>query len=135
MTVVGNLTMNTKNKDSRAIAYYDDSCNLCNFSKDFFEKRDKTGLIKFKPLSEADPASMPEKMRQADSIILMLNDQYYIKSTAVLRLIRFLPRWKLLYFLIIIPVPVRDLVYDFIARIRYRIWGRNESCDIGTKEP
>lgn len=121
-------------KDKYAIVYYDNTCNLCNFSKDFFEKRDKTGLIKFKPLSEADTSLMPGKIRWVDSIILSQEGRYFIKSTAVLRLIRFLPGWKLLYFLIIVPRPLRDIVYDIIARIRYRIWGRNMSCDIGTKE-
>jgi predicted DCC family thiol-disulfide oxidoreductase YuxK len=117
-----------------SVVLYDDSCNLCNFSKDFFIKRDKTGLIKFKPLSEADTSSMPEKIRMVDSILLMQEGQYHIKSTAVLKLLRFLPRWKILYFLIIVPKPIRDVFYDLIAKIRYRIWGRNASCDMRIKD-
>jgi len=121
-------------KSNYAIVLYDDSCNLCNFSKDFFTKRDRSGLIEFRPLSNADTSSLPEKIRYADSIILMESGQYYIKSTAVLKLLRFLPRWKILYFLIIVPKPLRDIFYDIIAKVRYRIWGRNASCDLRNKD-
>ncbi len=63
------------------------------------------------------------------SIILLAGNRYYTKSTAVLKIAQKLGgRWALLYPFILIPGPLRDLVYDLVAKNRYRWFGRSETC-------
>ncbi len=73
--------------------------------------------------------------KKTDSIILFIPDnQYYIKSSAVLKILdSFGEIWKLSQVFWFIPKPIRDYIYDFIAKNRYKWFGKNESCEIGTK--
>ena len=59
----------------------------------------------------------------------------YTRSTAALRIARRLRfPWPLLYAFIIVPRPLRDLIYDFIARHRYRWFGKRDACMMPTPE-
>jgi len=70
-----------------------------------------------------------------DSIILLENDQYYDKSTAIFRILKELGGfWGTLYYLINIPRPIRDFLYDLVAHHRYRIFGRYERCPVPNPE-
>jgi len=63
------------------------------------------------------------------SLILIKNGRIYYKSEAALRIARQLHGlWPLFYGLILIPGVIRDLVYDFMARNRYRLYGKREEC-------
>ena len=65
-----------------------------------------------------------------DSVILVENDNLSIKSTAALKILRQLPGlWKLAYGLILVPESWRNWVYDFIAKKRYKWFGKT-TCDI-----
>jgi len=64
-----------------------------------------------------------------DSIIYLKDDKYFIKSTAVLNILKDLGGfWKTIYAFIIIPKFIRDFVYDMVAKSRYRVFGKRESC-------
>jgi predicted DCC family thiol-disulfide oxidoreductase YuxK len=64
-----------------------------------------------------------------DSIVLFEHDKFYFKSTAALRIARKLSgAWPILYIFMLIPSPVRDWVYNIIAKNRYRWFGRMETC-------
>lgn len=63
------------------------------------------------------------------SIVFIQNGRMLIRSSAVLRVFRYMDGlWPLLSILLIVPVPVRDFIYDIIARNRYRWFGKCESC-------
>ena len=69
------------------------------------------------------------------SFFLVENGKIYDRSTAALKVLRKLNGlWKLLYAFIIIPKFIRDAVYDFIAKNRYRWFGRKDECMIPTAE-
>jgi predicted DCC family thiol-disulfide oxidoreductase YuxK len=64
-----------------------------------------------------------------DSIVFIQEGSYYQKSSAVLHLFKVLGRgWSLLYGLIIIPAFIRNFIYDIIAKYRYRIFGKSDTC-------
>lgn len=70
-------------------------------------------------------------MKGADSIVLIMDDHIYLRSTAALRIAKHLSGlWPLLYVLIIIPAGVRDGFYNLIARNRYKWFGKQEQCMI-----
>ena len=70
-----------------------------------------------------------------DTFVYIRGDQYFVRSAAVLNVIReFGGLWKLGYVFIIIPRFLRDAVYNLVARTRYRIFGRRETCMVPTPE-
>jgi predicted DCC family thiol-disulfide oxidoreductase YuxK len=70
-----------------------------------------------------------------DSIILVDADRVFVRSDAALRILRRLRfPWPMFYGLMIVPRPIRDRVYDFIAAHRYRWFGRRERCMVPTAD-
>lgn len=66
------------------------------------------------------------------SVVLVENDRSYIKSEAVLKIMEYidLPFPQLAFLLQLMPLFVRDFVYDNVANNRYTVFGRSESCEI-----
>lgn len=117
----------TEKKDKQVI-YFDDECNLCHFSKDFYLKRIKFDATDFVPAGDSNnlPETIPPEYKSSDGVILFQNGRFYYKSDAVLKLIKQLPGWKFLYYLIYIPKPFRDFIYDLFAKYRYHIFGKRQ---------
>jgi len=122
-----------------SIIFFDGVCNLCTGSVKFVIKRDKKDVFRFAPL-QSDVARQylaPADTLEAtpSSIILVENGKVYRRSTAALRIAGHLGGgWKLLYGFLIVPAFIRNFVYDQIARRRYNIWGKEESCMVPTAE-
>jgi predicted DCC family thiol-disulfide oxidoreductase YuxK len=118
--------------------FYDGHCGLCHGAVKFVLKRDRSGrAFRFAPLQGPTfEARVPAERRASlpDSIIVMTNDEaLLVRSDAVLHILRHLGGgWKALAGALgVIPRAVRDAAYDFIARIRYRIFGKREDlCPI-----
>jgi predicted DCC family thiol-disulfide oxidoreductase YuxK len=115
------------------IILFDGVCNLCNSSVQFILKRDRRGKFRFASLQ--GPAGQALLQRSGlpanhlDSFVLVENNKVYTRSSGALRVLWLLGgAWSLLYSLMIIPRPVRDGVYDWVARHRYRWFGKEESC-------
>ncbi len=69
------------------------------------------------------------------SIILIEENTCFTESTAVLRIAKKLPRpWPMLYIFIIIPPFIRDRIYTFVARNRYKWFGKSEKCRVATPD-
>ena len=121
------------------LVLYDGVCNLCAASIQFIIRHDRSGAFRFasiqSPLGQElyrkhglDPAVLP-------SVMMITGGRALLRSDAALEvLIRCGGIWKLAAALKWIPRALRDPVYDFIARNRYRWFGRNESCLIPTPE-
>lgn len=121
------------------IILFDGVCNLCNSSVNFIIDRDKNNVFKFAALqSDAGKqflAKFKMNEKEYDSVVLIDNENCYTKSTAALRIAReFPPLWNFLYVFIIIPPFIRNIFYDLIARNRYRLFGKKDSCRIPTPE-
>ena len=122
-----------------AIILFDGVCNLCNGSVRFVIRRDPNRYFKFASLqSEAASRVLAETNHATpgpDSIVLVEADRVWVKSTAILRIARQLRfPWPVSYAFVAIPRPIRDWVYDFVARHRYRWFGRKDVCMVPTPE-
>lgn len=131
--------MSQKSEEHNAIILFDGVCNFCNSSVNFIINHDKQGYFKFAPIQSEKGKALCEKLaidlQSVDSIILIENDQFKIKSSAILRITKKLNRgYPLLFGFIIIPLFFRDAIYDLIARNRYNWFGRKDSCMVPTSE-
>jgi predicted DCC family thiol-disulfide oxidoreductase YuxK len=121
------------------IVLFDGVCNLCNGAILFIIKRDKKDRFRFAPLESDIGKKLLDQHgidpNKIDSIVLISGDTAFAKAGAALRISRHLSGlWPLLYSLIIIPKFIANIVYDFIARNRYKWFGKKESCMIPTPE-
>lgn len=121
------------------ILLFDGVCNLCNNTVNFVIDHDPNEHFKFAALqSEFGQKKLKELNLNAndfDSIVLLSNDQIYIKSTAALKTAKKLTGgWPMLYAFIIIPPFIRHTFYNLIAKNRYKIWGKTEQCRVPTPE-
>ena len=119
--------------------YFDGVCVLCNGLVDFVIPRDRHRRFRYATLqSEGGQRVMRRLGLPADDLqtfILQEDGKGYVKSTAALRVCRSLSGpWPLLYLLIAVPKPLRDAVYGWVGRRRYRWFGRNESCRVPSEE-
>ena len=126
-------------RSEHPIVLFDGVCNFCNSTVNFIIKRDKNSTFHFAHLQSEITKSLLEKYqldgKGIDSIIYIENDKVYIKSTAVLMILRYLKMpYPLLYALIIIPPFIRNAAYDFIAKNRYRWFGKHDNCIVPTDE-
>lgn len=118
---------------------FDGLCNLCNGSVNFILKRDKVGKFKFASLQSEIGKELSNKYgidtNIIDSIILIKNDKVFIKSAAVMEILKDLPiGWRVFRIGIILPTVIRDYLYDFVAKHRYRIFGKKDECSIPSKD-
>jgi predicted DCC family thiol-disulfide oxidoreductase YuxK len=119
--------------NSQAVILFDGVCNFCNSVVAFVIRHDHEGYFKFAPLqSEAARrlvSGFKFQVSNFDSIALVENNSVVFKSTAALRIARKLGAlWPLLYAFIIVPRPLRDAAYSWIARNRYRWFGKRDAC-------
>ncbi|WP_312096453.1 thiol-disulfide oxidoreductase DCC family protein [Niallia sp.] len=119
------------------IILFDGVCNLCNSSVQFIIKRDPKKQFFFASLQSEVGKSLLEKhhLSDVDSVVLIKKNKRYIESDAALEICRYLSNgWKLLTILKIIPSFLRDPLYRYIARNRYKWFGKRESCMLPTEE-
>lgn len=130
------MEMNENNK----IILFDGVCNLCNSSVQYVIKRDKSHTYRFAALqSEIGKKLVDERgidTSQIDSIILIEPGvAYYTKSTAALKIAQsFGGVWQLTSVFEWIPEKIRDWVYDYIAKNRYKWYGKKEVCMVPSPE-
>lgn len=119
------------------ILFFDGVCNLCNSSVQFVVKRlRKESPLKIAPLQgNTALQTLPKNQQWPDSLILMRNGQFFVESDAALELAKELKgAWKLLWLLKIFPRAIRNLVYRWVAKNRYRWFGKQEHCMLPTPE-
>ena len=129
--------MNTESKHK--VILFDGVCNLCNSFVNFVIRNDKKEVFKFAPIQSDFGKIALKKHRinskDTDSIILIDNDNYYIKSSAALYIAKNLSgAYPLLFCFMLVPKFMRNWVYDFVAKNRYKWYGKKESCMIPTPE-
>jgi predicted DCC family thiol-disulfide oxidoreductase YuxK len=118
--------------------FYDGHCGLCHRAVKFVLKYDRTGrAFRFAPLQgETFSALVPEAERAAlpDSVIVRTADgALLVRTAAFIHILRRLGGgWRALAAILdVVPRGLRDAAYDFVARVRYRIFGRRDDvCPI-----
>ncbi|EMS32211.1 YuxK protein [Mariniradius saccharolyticus AK6] len=121
------------------VILFDGVCNLCNHAVDFVIQRDKKDRFKFASLQEPFLEGFLKRYHipnaYLDSIVFVYRDKVYVKSRAALEIARLMGGfWSLLYVLVLVPSFLRDPVYDWIAKNRYRWYGKRSSCRVPTPQ-
>ncbi|KIY23394.1 MULTISPECIES: thiol-disulfide oxidoreductase DCC family protein [Mesobacillus] len=114
------------------VILFDGVCNFCDASVQFILKRDKKERFFFASLQSDAGQKLLKKYHvpeDVDSMIVIEDGRVFYKSEAALRISRQLKSpWWLLYGFILIPAPIRNIGYDFIAKNRLKWFGQKERC-------
>ena len=119
----------------KRIVFFDGVCKLCHGVVDWFMPLFTTGEIYFAPLqgTTAQKNLSPQDL-SLDGVIYLRDGQIYKKSQAIIWIIKdskSILRKPIIMFHLF-PTPVLDFFYDFIARTRYQIFGKTDTCRIPT---
>ncbi len=124
---------------TQPILLFDGYCNLCANSVQFVLKHEKNHSLLFSSL-QADKGKElllqhSLKPEYIDSLVFIQNHKVYLKSTAALKLCLHLKGlYPLLYAFIIVPAFIRNWFYEYIAKNRYKWYGKKDSCMMPDKE-
>lgn len=122
------------------VLLFDGVCNLCNAAVRFVIDNDRTGRIMFASLQSDVARALVEPSGSAGpgdpgTFVFVEDGHRYERSTAALKVARHLRgMWPMLGVLEVVPVSLRDAVYDFVAARRYRWFGRADACRVPTPE-
>ena len=121
--------------EKKGIISYDGVCNLCNYAMRFIIKNGGARHYQFTSLQSdlgkqtIDAYGISEKAMS--TVILFENEKIYLRSTAILRIIRKLKGpVKMLYVFILIPPFIRNFLYNVIATNRYKWFGKTTECGV-----
>jgi len=126
------------------LVLFDGVCNLCAGLVRFLLRRDRRRRLRFAALQSAAGQALLGRHGWAgiaraggtlETFVVIEAGRARVRSAAALHLARRLPwPWPLLAVLVLLPRPIRDALYAFVARHRYRWFGRAESCMVPTPE-
>ena len=121
------------------ILLFDGHCNFCNAWVRLIVRRDTAKNILFAPLQSSVGRKMLVEhkidVNYTESLVFFEEERYSVSSTAALRIYSYLDGWERhLQLLSVVPSPIRDCIYHFIAKYRYKWFGRSEQCMIPSQE-
>lgn len=127
--------MTTRPLEDKVIIYFDGVCNLCNHIVDFFIRRDKHDRFLFCSLqSDQAHARLPSHCfgsTDLNSVVVEYQGQYWSKSRAVIKAMQTLGGgYRLFSLALLLPKKLTDVIYDIIAKNRYKWFGKRETCRI-----
>lgn len=126
-------------KDKKIILF-DGVCNLCNASVQFVIRRDRKDIFRFVPLQSELGLKIIQHLgidpKNTDSIVLYEPGRaYYNKSEAAIEIVKeFGGLYTLLRILAVFPKSLSNFVYAFVAKNRYRWYGKQETCMMPSPE-
>ena len=126
--------------ENKKIILFDGVCNLCNSSVQFVIQHDEKDIFRFVALQSDLGKEIIKHIgidaTKIDSIILYEPGiAYYYKSNATIKIAETLGEFlSMIWIFKILPLSIRDLVYDYIAKNRYKWYGKKESCMLPTPE-
>ena len=120
------------------VLFFDGVCGFCNETVDFALRNDRNGRVLFAPLQGTTAAERLDDSdtQNLDTVVMIDGGRTFRRSTAIARLLRHLGGiWNLLGWLLwLIPWPLRDLGYRLVAKFRYRLFGKKDSCRLPSPE-
>jgi len=121
------------------VIFFDGVCKFCSFWTRFVHRNDPGGTIKLATLQSEkgtkarECAGLPPD--ELNTVIYIENGRIYTKSGAVLRIVRRLSwPWPVFWIFLIVPRFIRDCAYNLVARYRYRLFGKEQSCSLPTPD-
>lgn len=129
----------TRTPTGDRVVLFDGVCNLCAASVRFIVRRDPNACFRFATLQSDAARQLLIRHQQPadkfDSVVLIEDGRVFEKSTAALRIARRLTfPWPLFFALVVVPRAIRDAVYSFVVRRRYRWFGRSDACMLPTPD-
>ena len=125
--------------NSNRVILFDGVCNFCNSTVNFVIERDKKSIIKFAALQSDAGQQLLKQFNlptsQFNSFIYIEDGKIFTQSTAALRVCKNLSAlWPLMYGFIIVPKFIRDAIYKWMAKNRYKWFGKKDQCMIPSPE-
>jgi len=125
-------------RSTHPVVFFDGVCGFCNASINFLLACDSRGKLRFAPLQGVTAGELlPTEDRESlASMVVWTPAGMYRQSSAVVRILWILGGvWSLLGTLLwLVPRPIRDLGYNLVAKFRYRLFGKHETCRMPTAE-
>jgi predicted DCC family thiol-disulfide oxidoreductase YuxK len=120
-------------EDEKIVLLFDGVCNFCNDTVNFILTMDKNDRFRFATLQSEIGKNLlgrpPLNPKESESVVLIEKGKVYRYSSAGLRIAKNLGGgWSLLYIFILVPPFIRDAIYKWIARNRYKWFGKRDSC-------
>ena len=126
--------MNSPSQIHNPTLLYDGECKFCNFWVALIQRQKAQQKFRYFALQSKEGV---ELLRQyevdetIDSVLVVHKGNLYVKSSAALKVAKILGgRWNFFLIFWLIPRPIRNWLYDLIARNRHRFFTRRENCDI-----
>jgi predicted DCC family thiol-disulfide oxidoreductase YuxK len=121
------------------VILFDGVCNFCNSAVNFTIRRDKKAIIQYAPLQSEKGRMFLRQynlpLDEMNSFVFIEDGKAYVRSTASLKVCRYLGAlWPLCYVFIIVPPFIRDAVYNLIAKNRYKWFGMRQECMMPTPD-
>ena len=120
------------------LVVFDGDCVLCSHSARFVHRNDRALRFRFvaikSPYGRALAVRFGIDPEAPETNLAVLDGRVFFKLDAVIAVLAALPSWRWMAVLKVIPKPVRDWIYDRIARSRYAIFGRREQCWAGSAD-
>lgn len=131
--------MKENHMETSSIVLIDGECLLCQGATKFIIQHDPAGRFHFASLQSDTGQKLLTKnglpIDFMSGFVLIEDDRYFTQSTAALRIARQLRGlWPLTYGFILLPRFIRDTVYQYISRNRYRWFGKADHCMLPTPE-
>ncbi|RZJ34291.1 MAG: DUF393 domain-containing protein [Flavobacterium sp.] len=123
----------------KKIVLFDGVCNLCDNVVQYIIRHDKNDIFRFtavqSEIGRQIISHVGYDVSQGESVIVYdPGVAYYIKAAAAIEIGKHLGTFNRMTWFRLVPVPLRNIVYDFVARNRYRWFGKKESCMMPTPE-
>ena len=120
------------------LVLFDGVCVLCSGWVQFLLKRDTDGYFHFTPIQSPYGRSLAQRLgidaETPETNALIVGGCAYFKLDTVMAALQRFPRWRWVRALAVLPRPMRNWCYDRIARNRYQLFGRTETCMVPTPE-
>jgi predicted DCC family thiol-disulfide oxidoreductase YuxK len=121
------------------VLLFDGVCNLCNQTVQFIIEHDKKMIFRFASLQSEYGENMLKKYQlldnQLNSVVLIYKNKIYTHAAAPLEVLRLLGGfWQLGYVFKLVPPFLSNAVYRWVAKNRYKWFGKKESCWLPTAE-
>ena len=125
--------------DQYPVIIFDGICHLCCGWIRYLIRKDKTMKFRFATIQSETGQKVlnevPENEKMMESIIYVKGNQYFRESSAILEILTDIGGfWKIVVVLKLIPKAIRDKIYQFIAKRRYRYFGKRTTCLLPTPE-
>lgn len=128
----------TPDINTKTILFFDGNCGLCNRSVKFVLRKEKDQKLIFSPLQSefAKKTLQPFHLENnMDSMVLLENGKVHLRSSAALRVTKYLKGlWPMMMMFIIVPPFIRNAVYNYIAKNRITWFGTADYCEMMTPE-